>query len=762
MPELQSWPAAAGGLDPLPLLSCALLAAKLAALHLPLVFFAARLSFRLTEDEGPPARLLAAAVVYFLAVGLSVWVLPVVSYPWLLAWSWSLGIVGLFLVRRVHSRLETDQDDTPASTPLFGRVMLLWSFLLMAALLVFGMLRPYFDHDPLTYQLHFAAVWLTTGEFSIVPTPFGDPSHAYGPQLASVFYVWLMAPLETDLLAAVGGWFFLLITVLAAAGVARELGARSGLSAAAAVLCFLCPLLAHQGRSALNDAAVAGFFVTAIFFLLRAVRAGGASSLFFALAAAGLLAGTKYTGAPLVLALLPLFVIAAFRVRGRLVRFAWIFGSLAAVAGGGLWYLRNWLLSGNPVFPLQVSLGSRRLFPGLYGREQMNSWIYHQEGFANWVQVISANLNPVLIVICLIVVCRLMIALFRSREKTGLPLLIAFFYTALIPVIIDRLYWQALPFQVDRFWVPAAPVLLALAAAGFSRERRLFMIFPALGYGLLFFYFPETVPWSTGLWLKLAFPTTLIFALVLAWLWRGTANGAAKKRFGVLAPSILTLAFFVLVAAALPRHESRRMDSLSGYEFGPGWVVAAGLGEGRTIAYAGANTPYPLHGPRLANRVVYVSPAGKLMPKDHEALKEFDSSSLAFKTPEPMASGLLLCPRAWAESLVLAEADFLFLMRVPGLVLLNAAHADDGFPIEDKWARSAAELFEPLHLPSVAGDYVRIYRVRHDDPERARSLPEVCALRAPDALSVRLPDRWFPRGREAVRMLERVLSPSEP
>ena len=42
---------------------------------------------------------------------------------------------------------------------------------------------------------------------------------------------------------------------------------------------------------------------------------------------------------------------------------------------GGYWYLRNWLVTGNPLYPVQVDLGAWTLFPGAFGSEQIDAWV---------------------------------------------------------------------------------------------------------------------------------------------------------------------------------------------------------------------------------------------------------------------------------------------------------------------------------------------------------------------------------------------------
>jgi hypothetical protein len=152
--------------------------------------------------------------------------------------------------------------------------------------------------------------------------------------------------------------------------------------------------------------------------------------------------------------------------------------------------------------------------------------------------------------------------------------------------------------------------------------------------------------------------------------------------------------------------------------------------------------PYPLAGPGLKNKVIYIDASGRVNPADHEVWREMKVKP-AFQTPEPMASNLRLCPRAWAEAMTGAGVDYLFVMKVPAAPLLNVAHDRDGWPVEDEWARSVPGMFRPFYTD----DYTRVYRVSAAGD--AGPLPAGCEDRPADALSCGNPGsepcrRFFP------------------
>lgn len=748
-------------------------------LHGPLIFFSAVLSRLFLEGEKPPVRTVASMVFYFLAVNVGVWVCPRITLSWLLGWSWSLGAVGLFLLRRKGGG---GKSAAPAGSARLRRTGILFLVLLSASALHAGLFSPVFNHDPLTYQLHFAASWLNSGRLMIVPTPFGDPSQAYGPALASVFYVWLMAPLRSDFLAQTGAFPFFLLALLAASGLARELGAKEGREWIAAVFASLSPLFLYESHHALSDFPVTAFFTATVYFVVRAIKASRPRELSLALCSAGLMAGAKYTSLGNLLALFPLFAAGWLWLGWRGVSRLW-WGMVLAVAGGGEWYIRNWVRTGNPVYPIRISFFGHELFPGLYDRGIMLRWIFHKNGFVEWLGVVQNNASLPLLVLFLAAGAAVVISAIRcgqwGREAGGgavsevpparteicgslrqerffeaVRILVVF-----TPLVVDRICWWLFPFQVYRFWMPAVPLMAAVMAVIYSRNLALFLVaLVAAGGG----FFLQPAPGYLGA-LVWAWPRTgLPAALALSFLLALGYEMVERKipRAGMTPRWIFSLlifgAFTAMMVSAFPGYPGRRAESLRrDWEFGKGWLSLPCPEDGITVAYTGANVPYPLHGPSLQNRVLYISPVGEVMPQDHLAVKKLSTDQKKFLTPEPVVSGIFLCPQKWAEALVSAGVKCLFVMRLPRNPLVNSAHDPQGWPVEDSWARTSPGLFPPVY----EDEFVRIYRLQAEHAGEAAALSPACQARPVDALtacyySLELCQKFFPRALPAMQQMK--------
>jgi hypothetical protein len=209
------------------------------------------------------------------------------------------------------------------------------------------------------------------------------------PASAEVFHAIGMNAFDRDLLSPLLnlGWFLGCLLACWAIGRPYRLAPAS---LALGAVALSVPALSDQAGEARNDI-VGIFFLLAAVAIVLASRASGSErriatgNLLLAGLAAGLAAGTKLNfllpAAVLVIGLV-VFAPTASRVRTALL------AGLAALAGGGYWYLRNLVHAGNPL-PWFDHLGPIGL-PGpsqdLGGREQHSVLSYLGDGgvWSDW------------------------------------------------------------------------------------------------------------------------------------------------------------------------------------------------------------------------------------------------------------------------------------------------------------------------------------------------------------------------------------------
>jgi hypothetical protein len=231
--------------------------------------------------------------------------------------------------------------------------------------------RGIYGGDSLWYHMPFAAHIAQTG--SVTELLFTDPLYLnwFYPQVSELLHADGLLLLGNDFLSPLLNLAWLALALFAAWCCGRPYGAGAPAVAAMAALMSANLLFSRQPGNANNDVVAIALFVSSVAILLNARETTARGPLVVAGLAAGLALGTKLTAVPPVGALtIGVIVLAALGAAGgrggRALRAAgaWIAG---LAVGGGLWYVRNLIVSGTP-FPF-VDIGPLSMPEELQGRE---------------------------------------------------------------------------------------------------------------------------------------------------------------------------------------------------------------------------------------------------------------------------------------------------------------------------------------------------------------------------------------------------------
>jgi hypothetical protein len=219
--------------------------------------------------------------------------------------------------------------------------------------------RGIFGGDSLWYHMPFAAHIAQTG--SVTELLFTDPLYLnwFYPQVSELLHGGGLLVLGNDFLSPLLNLAWLGLALFAGWCIGRPYGAGAPATAAVAALMSANLMFSRQPGNANNDMVAIALFLAAVAILVNTRWALGAArddsdepnalpsgALLVAGLAAGLALGTKLTAVPPVLALtVGVIVIAGVGNRGR-AAWSWIGG---LTVGGGLWYIRNLLVAGNPL-----------------------------------------------------------------------------------------------------------------------------------------------------------------------------------------------------------------------------------------------------------------------------------------------------------------------------------------------------------------------------------------------------------------------------
>jgi hypothetical protein len=715
-------------------------------------------------------RLLASAT---LAIGWSILGLQVLG-PWgwlstepLLAWSsllFLIGVISRFL--RPISRSETVPAERPPDRErwrieaLGSLTLVLWtaSFLGVQSLL---MPVKVVSDGPI-YHLYFAARWWKAARLFLVAAPFGENAATYFPANGDLWFTWLMVTWGGDRLAKVGQAPFLCLAALAAYGLERMAGAsRNSSLIAVCVFVTSTAFLIFSFEANVDTIFVACYLIATYFILRFAAEGCGRTSLVLGGLAAGLSLGAKPVGV-VFLAALFLFAVGAVWTRLRLVKETVTATALTlacSLVTSGFWFGRNVMLTGNPLYPLQVEFLGKAILRGWYDRQAMRLSPYYLP-LSDWRALgdtLLAVIDPRLAPFWIAALAGAWTLGGRERLPRGHDRLT--WALALLAIVNIALFWICIPYRTQqRFMLQALGLGVPALARLLDRARilsllaglllALHMMTPqawpiAWGEAPIPWDLSSTIPNAVGAPLPVlarlehAFRSSAASVALSSLAWLLTAGGCAslavwgwsragarsRRTFRHQAISVVGLLGLLILCAfdtGAPGTDSRFLFYPPFRDFYSGWLnLEARSGpSGTHVAYAGTNIPYYLFGSGLRNEVRYINVDRHrdwLLHDYHQAA--ISRGQPTWPNPRPGWDRLHPDFNAWIANLEAEQIQFLVVTHVnPREGPHNVADAE-GFPLERRWADSHPEFFELLYGPKEHDKLFRLYRFRASSPK---------------------------------------------
>jgi len=334
------------------------LAAQLAAVVV-VGFFGRSVANRLAGSLSAMERAVIATIF-----GLATVVVPlqVLGFAGLLSERWIALLVLLLLIA---GALLTVGSTPPATRQRRARAGMLMTPIGMAGAILIpvgggALMAVPVDWDGLTYHLLLPAQYLQEGR--IFPLEPGRPLDlvSFYPQNAELSFAFLMAIARSDLLVTASMVFWTAMAGVVTLLLARDLGAKPASASVAGALSASVPALVSRAASSYVEPLLVFTTVAAILFgrrvLLATSRRERAVCSLLSGLAAGIAAGTKLTGLPFA-ALLGLLLLLGLALTPRSQSrmgplWIWLAGCAAPSAS---WYLRNFLVKGNPLYPAPLA-----------------------------------------------------------------------------------------------------------------------------------------------------------------------------------------------------------------------------------------------------------------------------------------------------------------------------------------------------------------------------------------------------------------------
>lgn len=240
---------------------------------------------------------------------------------------------------------------------------------------------PPFIWDSLTYHLTNVAQWIQDQRISVFSTPI---DRIYTPANYEVFAAWFAVFIHHDVIIEASGLPAYILAGLSVYAIGRSLDVPPWASWIATLGYLSTPALTFAVTGTKNDPLIAGLYLMSLALVIHISTKSPRSRLFgpvFVLVLALLLAvGTK----AYIVHLLPGLLVAGFlfsyrtgdawfwfrvprlffseiQKRDKAFTVIVVLFLLCGLLLGSYWYIRNWILMGNPFYPYSVDVGGTRV-----------------------------------------------------------------------------------------------------------------------------------------------------------------------------------------------------------------------------------------------------------------------------------------------------------------------------------------------------------------------------------------------------------------
>lgn len=290
-----------------------------------------------------------------------------------------------------------------------------------------NMLQIPMEYDSAAYHLPFVAKWLQTGSLLHPYFTAFSSSIGYYPSTYELLDLWTAIPFKSDFFFNLLNFPILILLTFTIYKICQNFKISKNISIISAGLLLYMPLFLKQAGTPLVDAFFALAFALSIYFIQEIIKnKKQALDLICLGLSLGFLIGSKYLGIPYSLILIILFLIFCHKPKAVLITFFSLFLT------GSFFYIRNWLATGNPIFPVEIKLLGHVIFSGYQGLNDVidsTALIHHLSNFADLNKLralLYQQIGPQIYLIFLSLGLNFFIIifeLFRKNLKKILPLI---------------------------------------------------------------------------------------------------------------------------------------------------------------------------------------------------------------------------------------------------------------------------------------------------------------------------------------------------
>ncbi|MDP3732232.1 MAG: hypothetical protein Q8R31_04290, partial [Candidatus Omnitrophota bacterium] len=484
--------------------------------------------------------------------------------------------------------------------------------------------------------------------------------------------------------------------------ISRKIGINKDFSLYAAILFLLIPNFFKQLQIAYVDVMVASLFLLCLNYLISLYREFSYNNLLLYSISLGVFLGLKTVALPYSALLFLPFVLLYLKHRNK--SYLFVISIMIIIALGGFSYIRNFIETKNPFYPLDFKLFGHSVFKGVIDTASYRAHFKVEDySLAKLLFHEGLGAQAMLFVLPSIFLA-LPVTLIKKRKIPGFILT----YFLILPVLVYLVYRYIIPLANTRYLYPLLGIgmIIAFYAIGILGIRRRFinilvvicvlasmaelakrqeLVTSVMLAFLLFFLLPPSIKYIKQKWV-------------------------IKKRLFVYLPLLFFIPAFALLEKDYVNNEFSRYTSMVKYSgFWPdatrAWDWLNKNTQSNNIAYVGRPVPFPLYGSNFKNNVYYVSvnktdPAKiHYFPKGHYRW-DCDFLSLHRNLEEKGNYRADADYSVWLDNLNRRNTDYLFIYS-----LHQTKNVE--FPLEDAWAGANAGKFSPVFT----NETIHIYKI---------------------------------------------------
>lgn len=578
------------------------------------------------------------------------------------------------------------------------------ALLLLSALISFSLVKIIFNlinaplgWDSLNYHFPFAIEWLKNANLYVPITICDDPGPSYYPINGSLFYLWLIFPLKNVFIADLGQVPFFILTFLAVYNISRKFELDQHLSFFAASLACLIPNFFKQQQLAYVDIMVAGLFLACVNFLLTLNKKFSLKyTLLFSLSF-GLLLGTKTIAFPYC-GLLTLPIVYLF-IRSKKIP-AILIWLIVTTLLGGFSYIRNFLQTHNPLYPLDFSLLGIKIFKGVIDKATYSAH-FNLKDYSILNLLFHEGLGGQTILLVTIGTILTIPVLLIKKIKTNFFII----YICLLPILLYLVYRYIIPLANARYLYPLLGLGIILGFFTLKNLKTPGGVIRTLTILCCLYSIFELAKNLELFCCMMTFSSLVLFSMFYKNFWQKILRK----------PIIISLSliFFILLISLNKTYNRQEylsyinMTRYSGFwpEAAKAWAWLNNNTTGNNIAYTGRPVPLPLYGTNFKNTVYYVSvnktdPAKLHYFPNSQYHWGYDFLSLHKNIEEANNYRGQANYQDWLNNLAKRNTDFIFIYSL---------HQTENtlFPIEDSWAKGNKKNFNLVF----ENDTIHIYKI---------------------------------------------------